>query len=328
MQRLPELQGWMVQTVTGIFIQARSTWVEELSKRGYHIPGTIHFRSGCIDATVRFCTRKGFKCPWCTRLSGCCCLISGAVKDMARRLTAIADGVRDNADMTVSMPKTFSQHVHKRAKLTVTETEAKAAERKYKFKCDFCPRRFKTKRSIQIHGCSCIYNYGTTQEVFEVEKVVGAFGHGHVDNRWLAIRTLSEVESTSQSRVGDNIYCNARDGCHEVVWEFWSHPGLNPCARYIHDKDDKRRWAVCCKVYKRAQGLKAHKTRMRHHHCKVHKVMQTVVADAIVRKRIEEQTDMSKVKWGEEETKTSGGQSTSARCLRQAESVWQMWRSE
>ena len=108
-------------------------------------------------------------------------LISDTVEDMTRRLTAIADGAKEHADMNVSMPKTFTQHVHKRDKLTVTEAEAKVAGKKCKFKCDFCPRRFKTDRNMQIHRCSCIYNYNTTQEVFEVEQVLGAFGH--VDNR-------------------------------------------------------------------------------------------------------------------------------------------------
>jgi len=129
---------------------------------------------------------KGFKCGRILRLdvlgyADDVALISSTVEDMTRRLTGIADGARDNADMNVSMPKTFTQHVHKRSKLKISKTEAKAAEKKYKFKCDFCPRRFKTERNMQIHRCNCIYNYNTTQEVFEVEQVIGAFGH--VDNR-------------------------------------------------------------------------------------------------------------------------------------------------
>ena len=132
---------------------------------------------------------KGFKCGRILRLdvlgyADDVALISDTVEDMTRRLTAIEDGAKEHADMNVSMPKTFTQHVHKRDKLTVTEAEAKAAEKKYKFKCDFCSRRFKTDRNMQIHRCSCtlcIYNYNTSQEVFEVDQVLVAFGH--VDNR-------------------------------------------------------------------------------------------------------------------------------------------------
>ena len=100
---------------------------------------------------------------------------------MTRRLTVIADGARDGVDMSVSLPKTYTYHVHKRATIKVSTAEAKAAKSKYKYRRDFCPRRFKSDNNMQIHRCNCIYNYDTRQEVFEVEKVVGAFGH--VDNR-------------------------------------------------------------------------------------------------------------------------------------------------
>ena len=71
---------------------------------------------------------KGFKCGRILRLdvlgyADDVALISETVEDMTRRLTAIADGAKDHADMNVSMPKTFTQHVHKRDKLTVTEAE-------------------------------------------------------------------------------------------------------------------------------------------------------------------------------------------------------------
>ena len=63
---------------------------------------------------------KGFKCGRILRLdvlgyADDVALISGTVEDMTRRLTAIADGARADADMNVSLPKTFSHHVHKRA---------------------------------------------------------------------------------------------------------------------------------------------------------------------------------------------------------------------
>ena len=79
---------------------------------------------------------KGFKCGRILRLdvlgyADDVALISDTAEDMTRRLTTIADGAKEHADMNVSMPKTFTQHVHKRDKLTVTEAEAKAAATKY-----------------------------------------------------------------------------------------------------------------------------------------------------------------------------------------------------
>ena len=112
-------------------------------------------------------------------------LISGEV---TRRLTAIADAVRDNTDMNVSMPKTFTHHVaNKCDKLKVSADEPKTSEQRYKFKYDFCPRRFKTEKTCRyIYTATSTSNYDTIQEVFEVEKVVGAFAH--VENRWILVK--------------------------------------------------------------------------------------------------------------------------------------------
>ena len=246
---------------------------------------------------------KGFKCGRILRLdvlgyADDVALIAANVDDMTRRLTAIANASRDNVDMNVSIPKTFTQHVHRRGKLAVTNAEAKAVEKKYKFKCDFCPRRFKTEKNMQIHRCSCIHNYDTTQEIFEVEQVVSAFGH--VDNRWLLVKWKDH-----QKPEWERQHLLERDGCQEAIREFWADSGLNPCQRYYQDPDGRHRCAVCCKAYKRAQDLKAHKTRTGHHHCKTHKVTKTAVEDAILERRKEEQAAMPKVKWGEQVTTNS-----------------------
>ena len=246
---------------------------------------------------------KGFKCGRILRLdvlgyADDVALIGPNVEDMTRRLTALANASRDEADMQVSMPKTFTQHVHRRGKLAVTAAEAKAVEKTYKFKCDFCPRRFKTEKNMQIHRCNCIHNYNTTQEIFEVEKIESTFGH--VDNRWLLVKWKDhEVPEWERQHLLE------RDGCHEAIREFWADSGLNPCQQYYHDPEGRHRCAVCCKVYKRAQDLKAHRTKTGHHHCKIHKVTKTAVSDAILEKRKEEQTELPKVMWGDQEAKNA-----------------------
>ena len=53
-------------------------------------------------------------------------LIDEAVDDMVERLTSIVDASEEQADMKVNMDKTFTQHVHKREKISVTEAEAAA----------------------------------------------------------------------------------------------------------------------------------------------------------------------------------------------------------
>ena len=98
-------------------------------------------------------------------------LIDGEVNSMTRRLTSIADASEAQTDMKMNMAKTFTQHVFKRDEIKVTSAEAAAAEAGFKHKCDFCPRRFKTQRHMLIHRANCNHNYGTTDEVFEVEDI-------------------------------------------------------------------------------------------------------------------------------------------------------------
>ena len=100
-------------------------------------------------------------------------LAEETVDAMTERLTRLADASESEADMKINMTKTMSQHVHKRHPIKVTESEVARAESKYKHQCDFCLRKFKTDRAMQIHRASCVHNYATTDEVFVLEKFVG-----------------------------------------------------------------------------------------------------------------------------------------------------------
>ena len=59
-------------------------------------------------------------------------MIDYTVDNMTNRLTKIVDDSRDKADMGVNMDTTFSQHVHRRGKIIVTEVEARKAEENFK----------------------------------------------------------------------------------------------------------------------------------------------------------------------------------------------------
>ena len=62
-------------------------------------------------------------------------LTETAVEDMTKRLTALADAAKAEADMDVSTPKTFTQHVFRRDAVQVSAAEVSAAEEKFTFKC-------------------------------------------------------------------------------------------------------------------------------------------------------------------------------------------------
>ena len=97
-------------------------------------------------------------------------LVSETVEEITDRFSRIADASLVEADMQVNMTKTLSQHVHPREEIDVTAEEVAKAEAGYEHKCDFCPRRFKTKRGMLIHRARCMHNYDTTDEVYYLEK--------------------------------------------------------------------------------------------------------------------------------------------------------------
>lgn len=135
--------------------------------------------------------------------------------------------------MMVSMTKIFTQHVHKRGRIDVTDAEVAEAEVKFKFKCDFCTRRFRTDRDKHIHRTSCAYNYNTTEEVFVVEDIVGVFGD--VDARWFLVK-WEGYEDPEWERE----HLLTRDGCHGIIRDFWTQSGLSPCEKFYARRPERR----------------------------------------------------------------------------------------
>ena len=211
---------------------------------------------------------------------------------MLQRLTTLADGARQDADMQVKMAKTFSQHVGRRESAAVEHEEAVAVQKEYKNECGFCGRRFKTKRAVKIHEASCVHTYGTTDEYYVVERIVGVFGR--LDQRWFLVKWEGYTEPEwERGRLLE------RDGCHEAIRSFWDRTGLSPCKDFYDDPEGCNRCDVCAKVCKRPQDLKAHKTRMKHHVDDQIKITETARRDARKKKMEERQNELQKVKWGD-----------------------------
>ena len=224
-------------------------------------------------------------------------LAEPTVEGMTERLKSIADASRDEADMEVSMQKTFSQHVHKRDALEVTEEEARAAESDYGHKCDFYPRKFKSQRNMLIHRANCIYNYNTTDEVFVIEDITGVFVYRGV--RWFRLK-YQGYEEEEWSR--ENLLI--RDGCMDSIRNFWATSGLNPTKEFYADPEGAHRCTVCNKTFKRAQDLKTHRTRMKHWDENRSKITRTAVVDAVLSKRKQRATeDFAKSQVGQQRSR-------------------------
>ena len=89
-------------------------------------------------------------------------------------------------------------------------------------------------------------------------------------------------------------FLSLRNGIH-FFYNFGS--GKKPNKKYYPDPEGKHRCTICGKPYKRAQDLKAHRTRMKHHEAQRVKVTDTAKVDAIQQKRKAMQNLLPKVKW-------------------------------
>ena len=198
--------------------------------------------------------------------------------------------------MVVNMTKTYSQHVHRRDDIKATTEEAAKAAGKYSHQCDFCKRRFKTRRNMLIHRANCDYNYATTDETFELEEIIDVYGH--IDNRWFLAKWKGYPEPEWERE-----HLFLRDGCQDAIRSFWVKSNLLSCKKFYHDKHGKPRCSTCNKTFKRRQDLKAHRTRTGHSDRKQEKITRTAYVDAVEEKRKAQQKLLPKVEWQHEDGK-------------------------
>jgi hypothetical protein len=224
-------------------------------------------------------------------------LIDLQVGNMTKRLTSVADGSVDDADMVVNMSKTFTQHVFKRDDIKVSKQEIEAIEAGYEHQCDFCERRFKTKRGMKIHKASCKFNYATTEESFPVEKIVAVFGKK--SSRWYKVKYEGYDEPEWNRE-----HLLLLDNCHDSISDFWAETELNPAKEYYPDPDGSFRCEVCGQQYKRAQDLKAHKTKKGHHE-EEKKSTLTAKIDAKEEAYKKQQEKLPTVDWGDKRSKNA-----------------------
>ena len=157
--------------------------------------------------------------------------------EMTERLTKLGDESVAQADMHINMDKTYTQHVHRRAKIKITQEEARAVEEKYDHKCDFCIRRFKSRRGMLIHRAQCQHNYATTDKAFPLEDILDVFGHRH--SRWFKVKWEGHDEPEWERE-----HLLVRDGCGDSIRDFWATSGKQPSKEFYEDKDGKHRCTI------------------------------------------------------------------------------------
>ena len=184
-------------------------------------------------------------------------LAEDTVEQMTKRFTVLANKSLAEADMQVRMDKTYTHHVCRGGEVTVTEEEIKKENDKLKVGCDFCNRKFETKRAMHIHRASCIHQYVVSDERFVIEDILKVFGKKNA--RWYLVKW--EGYDDPEWQRGHLLELDAKD----AVRHFWTKSGLDPCRDFYPDPDGANRCSVCGKTYKRSQDLKAHRTKTKHY---------------------------------------------------------------
>ena len=173
----------------------------------------------------------------------------------------------------------------------MTDEEIMKANDKLEHTCDFCKRKFETKRGKNIHRASCIYQYTASEERFTIEKILAVFGQREV--RWFLVKWEGHKEPEWQR--GHLLELDAKD----AVRHFWTESGLSPCVDFYPDPTGLHRCTICAKTYKRAQDLKAHRTRTKHYDDAQEKISPAAARKAKEAKKEAMQAKLPTVKWGE-----------------------------
>lgn len=126
-----------------------------------------------------------------------------------------------------------------------------------------CKERFKTKHGMKIHSATCKFNYGTTEETYEVGSICVVFGKK--ERQFYLVKWDNYPGEDSW----DLEHMLLQDGCKPTIDEFWLRTGKNPAQDFHPDPDGKHRCWVCAWTSKSkdARYLKAHLTRTKHKWC-------------------------------------------------------------
>ena len=226
-----------------------------------------------------------------------------AVEDMTKRLTEFADAAAQEADMTVKLVKTYSQHLQQQEKVRrATDEEIATKTAEYKHVCEFakagCKERFKTKTGMRIHSSTCNFNYGLTDQKWEVEKIIAVFGRA--ERKLFLVRWANRPGEDSWQKEHSLL----QDGCAESIKEYWNNSGTNPALDYYPDPEGEpgtRCWMCGFKssAKNKKLGLKTHIRRKKHAWTK-HRANLTARKDIEKDKHEAAQDKMPKVKWGNE----------------------------
>ena len=194
-------------------------------------------------------------------------LIDGTAQSATDRITAIAKGLREVADMDVSVEKTECLFVKHQEKIRTDDLfeagNAKAQNEVLTHKCEACSRGFSTHQGLKTHEkIWCGWADRLDSEEYEVNRFLEA--RGSPEHRFYLVSWKGHPNSENSW-----ILALWAEGAQKLVDQFWNNRGLCqetagiPEAPWT-DGEGKQKLARCfwcCRFYAREQDLKGHLTK-------------------------------------------------------------------
>ena len=194
-------------------------------------------------------------------------LIDNDAETATARITALAVGLRELADMEISCKKTECIFIQEQVSVETThlfeDSNAEAKEKILMHSCQACGRGFSSYQGLKTHEAKwCGWADKLDREKdWEVDEVLDA--RGCPTYRFYLVRWKGYGEE-------DNSWIPKlwAEGCEEKVNDFWQKRGLCADTAAIPEnpwkpprgKVKNARCMWCCKFYAREQDLKTHLT--------------------------------------------------------------------
>ena len=137
------------------------------------------------------------------------------INRLSERVTDISKGSKEEADMSISIPKTMTLHVRQQEE--VSKTTSDEAKKLCRFRCPHlnCNHSFLTKKGMMIHAGRCQW-----KDEFEIESIVSHRGpvtsrsylvkwkgYPESDNSWVPRSNLHPVTIEEyEKKVGVYVY--------------------------------------------------------------------------------------------------------------------------
>ena len=116
---------------------------------------------------------------------------------------------------------------------------------------------------MKIHCCNCVFNYGLTDQKWEVEEIIDVFGN--TSRKLFLVRWSGRPGEESWEKEHSLL----QDGCYPSIKRFCHKSGKNPALNFYPDPDgepDTRCWMCGWKstAANKQIGLKTHIRKKKH----------------------------------------------------------------